>query len=489
MVTSTLGPAVTPVEVQLDGWPDEAVGNGTPVPVLDGGVLPYAYLDNAASTPALRAVLETVEQFLPWYSSVHRGTGIKSRVATAAYDAARERVRSFLGADERQAVIFTKNATEGLNRLSHLAAARQSIVFVSALEHHANLLPWRLRARETRLVRADGDGVLDEDDLRRQLREAAVGHRLVSVCGASNVTGYTPPIHRLARLAHEHGAEIVVDGAQLVAHRALNLRGNAPGEEIDYFAFSSHKVYAPFGSGALVAPNQAFDGAPLLVGGGATAEVTLGDVLWHDLPDREEAGSPNVVGAVALGAALARLEELGREALQQHERALTEYALRRLARVPGLRVLGPRATRDRVGVISFVLDAVPHNDVATTLSRHHAIGVRHGRFCAHPGLDHLLAARGAGADVATGKGCTDGRGAVRVSLGLQNTRAEIDRLVDALTALAERRPSDQQRASRLEPDALPPAWLDAVPPAIRRLLDPVDPARCGPHTDAVSQEV
>ncbi|MFN8635089.1 MAG: aminotransferase class V-fold PLP-dependent enzyme [Chloroflexota bacterium] len=489
MVTSTLGPAVTPVDVRLDGWPDEAVGNGTPVPVLGGGALPYAYLDNAASTPALRAVLEAVQQFLPWYSSVHRGTGIKSQVATAAYDAARERVRSFLGADDRQAVIFTKSATEGLNRLSHLAAARQSIVFVSALEHHANLLPWRLRARETRLIRADGDGVLDEDDLRRQLREAPRGHRLVSVCGASNVTGYTPPIHRLARLAHEYGAEIVVDGAQLVAHRALNLRGNAPGEGIDYFAFSSHKVYAPFGSGALVAPKQAFDGAPLLVGGGATAEVTPDDVIWHALPDREEAGSPNVVGAVALGVALARLDELGREALHQHELALTDYALRRLALVPGLRVLGPRTARDRVGVVSFVLDGIPHDVIATTLSRRHAIGVRHGRFCAHPGLDHMLAARGVGADGATGQGCTDGRGAVRVSLGLQNTRAEIDRLGDALVALAERRPSGPQPEPGIDPDALPPAWLDAVPPAVRRLLDPLDSARCGTHADTVCQEV
>ncbi|MBI3979464.1 MAG: aminotransferase class V-fold PLP-dependent enzyme [Chloroflexi bacterium] len=459
----------------LDGLPEEVLGNGIEVPVVGGRRLPYAYLDNAASTPALRAAAEAVGQFLPWYSSVHRGAGYKSRLATAAYEQARERVRHFVNADDRQTVVFVKNTTEGLNRLARLSAARGTTIFSSIMEHHANMLPWWLRGRDVRFIQADARGVIDEDHLRRELRAAPAGPRLVAVAGAYNVTGYAPPIHRLARLAHEHGAEILVDGAQLVPHRQVDLQGTGPDERIDYLVFSSHKLYAPFGSGAMVAPRRALaSGEPDLLGGGIVDLVTLDEVVWNGLPDREEAGSPNVVGAIALGAALARLEELGRERLEAQEAALTAHALARLATVPGLRVLGPPAGPDRVGVISFVLDGVRHGLVAAALAYEHAIGVRNGCFCAHPGILHLLALDSRAAEAARARlrrhDHADTPGAVRASFGLQNTRAEVDRLVVALRRIAACDLATTYRADAATGDYRPDGWQENVPDAVRALI-------------------
>lgn len=312
MSVGTNGEARAPRALR-SGWPHEVVGVDQEVPLFDGSLRHFVNLDNAASTPPLAAVQQAVLDFLPWYSSVHRGAGYKSRVATAAYEDAREVVASFLNVERaRQEVVFVKSTTEGLNRVARGLAQRGTTVFMSIMEHHANMLPWRLQAGRVCYVQADGNGVVDEGDLERRLRAAAPGPKLVAVAGAYNVTGYSPPIHRLAALAHRYGAEILVDGAQLAPHRVVDLRGGAPGEEIDYFVFSGHKVYAPFGAAVLVAPRAFFQGAPAVVGGGAVDLVTTGDVVWTELPDREEAGSPNVVGAVALAAALRRLEQLGR---------------------------------------------------------------------------------------------------------------------------------------------------------------------------------
>lgn len=421
------------------GWPDEVVGVDQNVPLFDGTLRRFVNLDNAASTPPLVAVQQAVLDFLPWYSSVHRGAGYKSRVATAAYEEAREVVASFLNVDRsRQEVIFVKSTTEGLNRVARGLAARGTTIFMSIMEHHANMLPWRLQGSCVQYVQADGAGVIDEEDLERRLRLAAPGPKLVAVGGAYNVTGYSPPIHRLAALAHRYGAEILVDGAQLAPHRVVDLQGAAPDEQIDYLVFSGHKIYAPFGAGVLIAPRAFFQGAPDVVGGGAVDLVTTGDVVWTELPDREEAGSPNVVGAVALASALRRLEQIGRRAVEDYEAALTEYAVSRLLEIPGLVLLGPR--HDRVGIFSFVLPQVPHGLVAAALSYEYAIGVRNGCFCAHPGMLHLLGTAPGDVEkiqqriLAHDK--SDVPGAVRASLGLYNTVADVDALVGALHSIA-----------------------------------------------------
>jgi len=423
----------------LHGWMDEVVGVPLETPLLDGAPYRFVSLDNAATTPPLKAVQQAVLDFLPWYASVHRGAGYKSRVATAAYEDARATVASFLGVDRgRQEVIFVKSATEGLNKVARSLAATDATVYTTIMEHHANLLPWQAHAARVRFIQVDGDGVIDEDDLERQLRAVTPGPKLVAIAGAYNVTGYAPPIHRLAALAHRHGAEILVDAAQLVPHRVVDMRGRAPGEEIDYLVFSAHKVYAPFGVGVLVAPRHAFHGAPDVVGGGVVDLVTPDEVVWTDLPDREEAGSPNVVGAVALAMALRRIERLGRAAVEEYEAALTAYAVDRLLAVPGLTLLGPR--RERVGVLSFVLANVPHGYVAAVLGYEHGIGVRNGCFCAHRSMLHLLRVDlGATQHIQERIRAHDKSrvpGAVRASLGLYNTVADIDALTDALTRVA-----------------------------------------------------
>jgi cysteine desulfurase / selenocysteine lyase len=451
---------MTTSRVRLVGHPAEVMGSGLRVPLAGGDSAPYVFFDNAATTPPLVAAVEAVNEFLPWYSSVHRGAGLKSRVATAAYEEARFRVGRYVNAAPGQAVIFTKSTTEGLNRVAELARSRGMTVFISIMEHHANLLPWRFSGVAVDYFEADADGTVDEDDLRQKLRMAPAGPRLVAIAGAYNVTGYAPPIHRIAALAHEYGAEILVDGAQLVPHRVVDLRGSSPAESIDYLVFSAHKIYAPFGLGVLVAPTKVLDEIqPSVVGGGIVRLVTRDEVVWSDLPGREEAGSPNVVGAVALGAALERLQELGREQLVEDENALTAYALERFGDIPAVRILGPGPGPNRVGVISFLLQGHTHAQVASALGHEYGIGVRSGCFCAHLGVMHLLNLTAPEADQARARmrlGMLEGvPGAVRVSLGLQNSSAEVDRLMLALRELVANGPRERDECDTTTDEYLP----------------------------------
>ena len=318
------------------------VGIDEPVPVLDGRLVPYVNLDNAASTPPLVAVVETIDRFLPYYSGVHRGTGYKSRVSTAAFESSRAVVGEFVGADpDRDVVVFTKNTTEAINKLARsLPIGDGEIVLTTFLEHHSNDLPWRSNSRCVH-VRACADGTLDEDHLDRLLAEFHGRIALLAVSGASNVTGVVQPIHRLARKVHAAGGRILVDAAQLAAHRPIDMRAHDDPTHLDFLALSAHKAYAPFGSGALIGPRAAFGATPDHRGGGTVHAVTLDEVAWAELPDREEAGSPNVVGAVALAAALSTLAEIGRGRIAAHEADLLRYATERLRRVPGLHLYGP----------------------------------------------------------------------------------------------------------------------------------------------------
>jgi cysteine desulfurase / selenocysteine lyase len=416
-------------------WRDRIVGLEQRVPLLDGRLAPYVSLDNAATTPPLREVVAAVEGFLPFYSSVHRGTGYKSRVSTAAYDEAHRTVARFVGADpDRAAVILGKNTTEAINKLAHRYPLGPDAVVVSTLmEHHSNDLPWRGRAR---IVRAGvlPDGRLDEEHFDFLLARHAGSVALVTVSGASNVTGFVQPVHRLARKAHAVGARILVDAAQWAPHRPIDVRPADDDEHLDYVVLSAHKLYAPFGTGALVGWADPFlQGAPEHPGGGTVDRVTLDEVAWAGLPDREEAGSPNVVGAVALAAALRTLTEMGLDALARHEQALTAYALEWLGSVPGLTIYGerdPRRATDRVGVIPFNLDGIPHGLVAAVLGYEAGIGVRHGCFCAQAYVAHLLGvpdAQRRGLEAAADK-----PGMVRASFGAYNTKEDVDLLVEAL---------------------------------------------------------
>jgi len=430
-------------ELRMNEWP--LVGADCPVALADGRQRRCVNLDNAASTPPLRAVLDAVTEFVPWYASVHRGNGHKSVLSTRRYEDARATVARFVGADPRQhVVIFGRNTTEAINKLSHrLELTGDDIVLVSQLEHHSNDLPWRARARVLR-IRADAHGALDEAHAAQLLREHAGRVRLLAVTGGSNVTGHLPDIHRLAVLAHAAGARILVDAAQLAPHRRIAMGDVGDATHLDYLALSGHKLYAPFGVGALIGRRDTFEhGEPEVRGGGTIRFVSTDDVVWAAAPERDEAGTPNVVGAIALAAAIDALERIGMDAIAAHEATLTAHALRGLASVPGLRVYGDadarRAPR-RLGVIPFEIAGVPHGRIAERLAAEHAIGVRSGCFCAHPYLAHLLALDEAQKHAAQRRLARDDHaqvpGLVRVSFGIGNTLDDVDALVVALHAIA-----------------------------------------------------
>jgi selenocysteine lyase/cysteine desulfurase len=284
------------------------------------------------------------------------------------------------------------------------------------------------------------DGALDYADLERRLARERV--KLVAVTGASNVTGYIVDIHRIARLAHAHGARILVDAAQLLAHAKIDVRDEADPEHIDFLAAAGHKAYAPFGSSFLHAPRDLCDAAPPYIpAGGTVVWVTEDDVIFHRSPERHEGGTPNIAGAIALGVSLRYLSSIGMAAIREHEQALTAHAMRGLASIPGVRLLGHPDPALRLGVLSMTIEDVPHELAATILNQEAAIAVRNGCFCAHPYLHRLLGLIDtselrrqleAGQEVAL-------PGAVRPTIGLFNTEEEVDRLIAMIRRISERK--------------------------------------------------
>ena len=415
-------PAAAP-DTASDTAVPPVVGARLAVPLVDGRRVPYANLDHAASAPALEAVRDAVDELLPWYASVHRGAGFASQVCTRVYDQARDVLRRFVGARATDAVIFTRNTTDSLNLLARALPRGTSVVLFDT-EHHAALLPWRgPRVHRLRTPESAGDAVLALD---KALAECAVGPRVVVLTAASNVTGEIWPVAELAAVARRHGARVALDAAQLAPHRPVDIRAL----DVDWVALSGHKLYAPFGAGALVGRADWLKAAePYLVGGGATASVTdRGDrlaVSWSTGPERHEAGSPNVVGVHALATACETITRHGWGAVVEHERALLARLRAGLATIPGLRSLslfGP--AHDRVGVVSFTVDGLDSGLAAAVLSAEHGIGVRDGAFCAHVATDRLL-----------GRVGSHERRALRVSLGLGTTAEHVDRLVAALRTL------------------------------------------------------
>ncbi|WP_328395631.1 aminotransferase class V-fold PLP-dependent enzyme [Nocardia sp. NBC_00416] len=393
--------------------PARVSGADLRVPLVQGGTGGYANFDYAASAPALEQVGARVAELLPYYASVHRGAGYASRISTQCYEAARESVRRFLRCADDQEVVFTRNTTDSLNLLAGCVPGETVVLDI---EHHANYLPWDRHGR--RVVPAADTLAETIDRLTAEL--CAKPAALLAVTGASNVTGEVLPLERLAELAHRYGARILVDAAQLAPHRRIDLCATG----IDYLACSGHKLYAPFGAGVLVGRRDWLDTAPpYLAGGGAVTAVTRETAIWAAAPHRHEAGSPNVLGAAALAAACEALTELAGPA-QAHEQALTHRLRTGLEDIAGVRCLRiwPDSA-DCVGIVAFTVDGFDAGQVAAYLSAEHAIGVRDGRFCAHP----LLARFGLDA-------------ALRASIGLGSTAADIDRLLAAVHALVTRGP-------------------------------------------------
>jgi selenocysteine lyase/cysteine desulfurase len=399
-------------------------------------------MDAAASTGALPQVADRVQEFLPVYSSVHRGAGHKSQASTRAYEDARSAALAFAG---RQAghtaedvAIICRNTTEALNHLAYrLRLAPSDVVVTTVAEHHANLLPWRRQAA-CRYVECGADGTFGTADVAAALDQLPLP-RLLTITGASNITGWMPPLDEIITAAHDRGVPVVVDAAQLAPHRPVPA-------EADFLVWSGHKMYAPFGAGILIGPHHVFsDGDPFLAGGGAVDLVDLDEVLWTEPPEREEAGSPNVIGAVALHAAADTLTEIGWPALTAHERGITSALRRGLAGIPGVRLLGPGLDAETLPVATFTIDGVPHALAAARLAAEEAIGVRHGCFCAHPYLMRLLGLRREEVDHYRDQVRRGDRsampGAVRASAGINTTEDDVRRLVRAVARVAGGDPS------------------------------------------------
>ncbi|MEV4518136.1 aminotransferase class V-fold PLP-dependent enzyme [Dactylosporangium sp. NPDC049525] len=387
------------------------------VKLRDGRSVDFANLDVAATAPCLRVVADAVAELLPFYGSVHRGAGALSERCTREYEQARETVADFLGCRDGDTVVFTRNTTDALNLLARALPADTTVLTFDA-EHHANLLPWR------RTVHLDAPRSPQEavTALERALSRQHCG--LVSVTAASNVTGEVWPVAALAEVAHRYGARIAVDAAQLAPHAPVDLTALGA----DYVAFSGHKVYAPFGAGVLAGRADWLDAAaPYLAGGGASANVD-GDlgVRWATGPARHEAGTPNLLGAVAIASACRALSDAGDAAQEQALVSRLRAGLAGLPHVEELRLFGPDA--ERVGIVSFAVLGEDPGDLATRLGRDHGIGVRTGLFCAHPLTRRLLEEATARLDPAAPVPAQ----AVRASFGLGTTEEHIDRLLAAL---------------------------------------------------------
>jgi cysteine desulfurase/selenocysteine lyase len=423
------------------------VGLDVLCPLLDGNCRGYTNLDNAASTPPLKAVQQAVDDFLIYYSSVHRGTGFKSQLSTHVYEQTRHIVMDFVGADPAvHTCIFGKNTTEAINKLARRFPfdGARNVVLTTAMEHHSNDLPWRA-ATQVVHVRLTPDGRLDDADFDIQLDRYAGRVALVTITGASNVTGFLNPIHRLAEKAHTAGAMFLVDCAQLAPHRQIEMLPLSDPAHLDFIAISAHKMYAPFGTGALVGRKDVFEqGDPDMTGGGTVEIVTVDKVVWSAPPEREEAGSPNVVGAVAMAAAIRQLQAVGMPAVAQHEADLTRHVLQGLATIPDLHVFGdadPAQAEKRLGVIPFAFEHTDHFLAAAVLGYEYGIGVRSGCFCAHPYILHLLGLSPAEAAEVRRRMLAGDKsempGLIRVSFGLYNNHVEVDYLLEALQHIAE----------------------------------------------------
>ncbi|WP_405425353.1 aminotransferase class V-fold PLP-dependent enzyme [Streptomyces erythrochromogenes] len=438
--TSTVAPtAVATAQDPACAEPLAVLGRDVTVPLVTGGEVTYAALDYAASAPALQRVWDDVAAYAPYYGSVHRGAGYLSQLSTDLFEQSRATVAEFLDCRPGDQVVFTRSTTDSLNLLAAVLPA-DCQVFVFETEHHASLLPWT-NAQVTYLnaPRTPGEAVAT---LERALADREpYGSALVCVTGASNVTGELWPVKELAAAAHAHGARIVLDAAQLAPHHPVSVRDL----DVDWVAFSGHKLYAPFGSGVLAGRADWLQEAePYLAGGGASRKVSRRedggvDVEWHTTAARHEAGSPNVIGVYSIASACRALTEAGFDNLVAREQQLVTRVREGLAEVPAVRVLslfGDDAPR--VGVISFVVDGWNSSHFAAALSAEYGIGVRDGLFCAHPLVRTLLGSEPQAQGECGAPEAAPGErslNAIRVSFGAGTPDEHVDRFLGAVREL------------------------------------------------------
>ena len=422
----------------IDNIRDYVIGLDEPVELSDGSKTVAINFDNAATTPALAPVADEISKQLLSYGSIGRGASQKSSHSTELYKATREKVVRFVGGDpETYTCFYVNNTTDGLNKLaSALITDENMTVLTTRIEHHSNDLSWRERCNVI-YAEVDDLGRVRYDEIERLLNENHVD--IVSVSAASNVTGYVTDVHRIAKLAHEHGALMVVDGAQIVAHRAFSMLGETPEENIDFLAFSAHKMYSPYGGGAVVGLMDVLnEHMPEVYGGGTIRIVRDEEQTYTSAPAKYEAGSPNYPAVVGLGKAIDVLEEVGFDAIQAHEQVLMQKMIEGLKQIDGVMLYGDcEHYDDRVGVITFRVQDVNSDVLANQISGLGGVAIRRGAFCAHPYVWRLLGITDEEADFYNE--CTDSNtpGLIRISFGIYNTEEEVDRFLEMLPGIIE----------------------------------------------------
>jgi len=433
------------------------VGIDTPVKLRNGKSVRGIDFDNAATTAPFVKVIEEIGNFAPYYSSIHRGAGYKAKISSAKYEEARKTVMDFVGGDsQKDVVIFVKNATEAINKVAYRLsqevdeyinhgfkknkADEKLIILSTSMEHHSNDLPWRGKY-EVEYVEVDECGRLLFDDYIEKLEKYKGLVKLVTVTGASNVTGYVNPIHRIAEWAHKYGAKILVDGSQLVPHMPFDMKPFSSSKHIDFLAFSAHKMYAPFGIGVLIGPKDFFShGSPDYSGGGTVLAVTHDQVVWNDPPSKDEAGTPNLMGVVALDAAIKTLNSIGMRNVDKHEKALCRQLIQGLRKIDSIEMYCTGdESQERVGIVPFNMKAVPHEKLAEILAGEAGISVRSGCFCAHPYVQRLMKVPPAKINKVVENPNNPKPGMVRVSFGIYNEHEEIEKFIEVIKEISKDR--------------------------------------------------
>jgi cysteine desulfurase/selenocysteine lyase len=378
---------------------------------------PLIYFDNAATSQKPRVVIETLTRYYNEYNAnIHRGIHKLAEEATLAHEEAREKVAKFINANRTEEIVFTRNATEAINLVAY-TWGRTNIgpgdkIVLTIMEHHSNIVPWQQLAREKNatieFIKIDSEGLLLQDDINRMIDNKT---KLVCVTHASNVLGTINPIKEIARSAHAHNALVLIDAAQSVPH----LRVNAKDMDCDFMAFSGHKMLGPTGIGVLYGKTEHLEDMPPFLGGGEMIrEVHTTGATWKDLPYKYEAGTPNIAGAIGLGAAVDYLRKIGMDNVHGHEKEITGYALNRMSQVQGLVFFGPKNVNQRVGVVSFNLGDIHAHDLASIMDED-GIAIRSGHHCAQPLMEFLNIPA-----------------ASRASFYIYNTKEEVDYFIEVL---------------------------------------------------------
>ncbi|AWK49852.1 aminotransferase [Clostridium beijerinckii] len=392
--------------------------------------------DNAATTPPIKSSIEYIGKLSNTYASIGRGTGQKAEITTNLYKESKNFLMNFFNIKdtEKYVVIYVNNTTEGINKLAKtLVKEPNEIILTSRMEHHSNDLPWRSRGN-IEYIEVDENGRLKIQELEQKLKKNYGRVKYVSLTGASNVTGYINDIHFIAKLVHKYDAKLIVDGAQLVPHRRVNISGNSDDEQIDFLVFSSHKVYSPFGVGVIIGLKEDFiNSKPDYLGGGTVDLVLDNEVTYLPPPDKNEAGTQNFLGVMCLINSLRTINTIGYDYIEKHEHVLLEHTIKGLNSIPSVINYGDtKDISDRLGIATFNIENMYHHDVAEVLAKKKGISVRHGWFCAHPYCRRLMNVSEKEAKEFLENPTKKMLGMVRISFALYNSIDEVNIFLNVL---------------------------------------------------------